>query len=156
MGRTTLYQYFKNKDEIFSFVINRVSLEFKSYMEEVVKENELSFFDKIKKIINDLIRESSNNKQIIIMLELWLVLKMENAKIAENICIKALELRKMFEHLLDESEKIGEIKKVNNEAMANTLYALIESIVLQQFLYSDLDVKQCTASIEILIEGLRK
>ncbi|MGF7059181.1 TetR/AcrR family transcriptional regulator [Brassicibacter mesophilus] len=155
MGRTTLYQYFENKDEIFSFVINHTSLEFKSYLEEVVNEREISFFDKIKKIINDLIRESSNNKQIIIMLELWLVLKMENAKIANEIRFNALELRRMFEYLLSESEKRGEIKKVNNEAMANTLYALVESLVLQQFLFSDLDAKQCISSIEILVEGLR-
>ena len=75
MGRTTLYQYFKNKDEIFYQIISDSLEEITVQIEEIKADDRLTFIEKIKEIIHQLTMNEKNNNTFILLIEVWIVLK---------------------------------------------------------------------------------
>ncbi|EOC99927.1 TetR/AcrR family transcriptional regulator [Caldisalinibacter kiritimatiensis] len=155
IGRTTLYQYFKNKDDIFYFTMHQAIDELKKNLKNIINAQEKSFLEKIKLIILELIREYENNNMIVILTELWLILRRERIEVIEKIKERAIELRKVFEYLLKEGIKAKEIKPIDIKSMSNTLYALVESLVIQLSLHKEINIQQQFKSIDILIDGLK-
>ncbi|WP_425449391.1 TetR/AcrR family transcriptional regulator [Dethiothermospora halolimnae] len=156
IGRTTLYQYFKNKDEIFKYAINHTIDSMRDSFEKILENSNLTFIEKIKKIIYSLAKEYKYNNSIIIFIELWLILKRENKTIGEEIQNRSLEIRELFKELVSHGIKANEIIKVDCDSMGNTLYALVESFVLQLSLNDDFNIDDHLNNVDILIDGLRK
>jgi hypothetical protein len=92
---------------------------------------------------------------IVILIELWIILKRERIEIIEKIKEKAIELKKVFEYLLIEGIKAKEIKPVDIKSMANTLYSLVESLVIQLSLYKETNIQHQFNSLNILLDGLK-
>ncbi|RKD32729.1 TetR/AcrR family transcriptional regulator [Thermohalobacter berrensis] len=155
MGRTTLYQYFKNKEEIFHYVIKYTIKTIKKDLNLIIKDPKISSLQKIKKIIYQTITKYNEDSMLLILIDLWLILKRENNQIAQEIQEHALELRKVFKALLEEAENLNEIKPINKEMMSYVLYGLIESSLLQASIDKNIDTKKHFSVINILVDGLK-
>lgn len=155
MGRTTLYQYFRNKDAIFHYVVKQGVESYKAECRNLIDNNELSYLKKIEKIIEKLVKWQDYNNVMIIFIELWLLLRRERSKMEEELYVYVVELRQMFKSLLKEAIKAKEIKDVNLEAMSYTLFGLIESIALQRFWNKNINIEEHLKAVDMLIDGLR-
>ncbi|WP_411741964.1 TetR/AcrR family transcriptional regulator [Schnuerera sp. xch1] len=60
IGRTTLYQYFKNKDEIFYCYLCSTLEVMESQLKFIAINEQLTYVEKLKKIIAYLVLEHSN------------------------------------------------------------------------------------------------
>lgn len=156
MGRTTLYQYFKNKDEIFDYAIKYITRVINEDYKAILKRSDISFLDKIKMVIAKSVLENENKRNMMIMIvDLWLRLKRENSDIADRITDRAAELRGVFKYLIEEGIKANEIKCTNPQCMAFTLYALAQTFVLQLSLARNITMEEHLKSINALIDGLK-
>lgn len=159
MGRTTLYQYFKNKDEIFHYVIKHAIKLVKDELVSIEKNKNLSSITKIKSIVHKLVSRNYNNddnNMLIILIDLWLILKREDNIIAEEIYQYGIELKDMFKELLITGINNNEIKSVDTDAMAYVLWGIVESSLLRASIEKNFNKKSYLESINILIEGLKK
>lgn len=76
IGRTTIYQYFKNKDEIFMYAVEHINQVFEEEYRSIVDDSGLDVLEKIKRIFSKfLLRCSKKNNEISLLLELALILK---------------------------------------------------------------------------------
>lgn len=156
MGRTTLYQYFRNKDEIFNYAINYVTQVINEDYKAILKQPDVSFLDKIKMVIAKSVLENENKRNMMIMIvDLWLRLKRENNDIADRITERASELRGVFKYLIEEGIKANEIKCTNPQCMAFTLYALAQTFILQLSLARNISIEEHLQSVNALIDGLK-
>ncbi|MTI65287.1 MAG: TetR/AcrR family transcriptional regulator [Firmicutes bacterium] len=159
MGRTTLYQYFKNKDEIFHYVIKHAIKLVKDELVSIEENKNLSSITKIKSIVHKLISRNYNNddnNMLIILIDLWLILKREDNIIAEEIYQYGIELKDMFKELLIKGINNNEIKSVDTDAMAYVLWGIVESSLLRASIEKSFNKESYLESINILIEGLKK
>ncbi len=157
MGRTTIYQYFKNKDEIFFYSIEQVIHTLEKDLHEIINNPSLSAIDKIKLIIGKIVTQYENHSKIILLIELWLISKYAKNAFSEKLSEHALKLKNIFLHLLGEASTSNEIKPVNVEYMAQTLYSLVQSFILHLTINknSSIDSEEHLKSIHLLIDGLR-
>ena len=109
MGRTTLYQYFKNKDDIFYHTIGNALEEIQTQVEVIIANDRITFVEKIKQIVYQLTEEQKNNNTFILLLEVWIVLKRENNEILEDLKVHIQELKETIEDLIKEAIKAKEI-----------------------------------------------
>ncbi|WP_427340299.1 TetR/AcrR family transcriptional regulator [Caloranaerobacter sp. DY30410] len=155
MGRTTLYQYFSNKEEIFHYVIKSIVDTIKSDIRKTLEKKDSSFIDKLKEIIEKLVLYHSNTKNMYLLVDFWLILERENSEILEKVREHALELRNTFRNILHEAIESKEIKNVDKDTMSKVLYGLVESSLFHIAFEKDYNPKSHLNSINILIDGLK-
>ena len=154
MGRTTIYQYFKNKDEIFYCTIGDFLEELKVKVEAIVSDQSLTFIEKLKKLVFELVNEYEYNNIFVLLMEMWIILKRENNKLLEMLKSYTQELKIQIKNLISQGIAANEIKPIDSESMADTIYSFIESFTLQP-ISNNIDKQRKLSSFNILIDGLR-
>ena len=154
MGRTTLYQYFKNKDEIFYHTVGSTLEEINTQVDVITANEELTFIEKIKEIIQQLTENRDNNQTFILLLETWLVLNREKNEMLDKLKNDIQELKEKLENLIRDAIEAREIKPVDSKSLAATIYTFIETFTLNRS--SDgIDEKAKMESLNLLIDGLK-
>lgn len=156
MGRTTLYQYFKDKDEIFDYVAEQLSKNLEIDCRNILENKKLSAADKLKMIISLLTFQYQREKnKMLMMVEMWLLSKRENDILKRKLEKRINVLRKMFEQLLEEGIKAKEFKKINPKAMAFTISTLVETFVLQAAFANNISYQEQLNNIYALLNSLK-
>jgi len=155
MGRTSLYQYFKNKEEIFFYGVKKEFERFKGECNRITGEGSLTFLEKIKKIIGTAVENYERNNMMVIFTELWLLLKMESSTVEDNISEGLQEVRQVFNQLIREAIDAGEMKMTDDEAMSSILFALAESLFLEKTWNKQMKIEEHLQAVYLLIDGLR-
>lgn len=154
MGRTTIYQYFKNKDEIFYHTLGSTLEEIKAEVEGIKANNDLTFIEKLQEIVHLLTKENGNNNTFILLVEIWLVLKREENETLEKLRNYSKDLKVVINDLIIEGINEKEIKQIDSESMAETIYNFIETFTLQRT--SNLqEARRRLDSFNVLLDGLR-
>jgi AcrR family transcriptional regulator len=156
IGRTTIYKYFKNKNDIFNCAINNVFDLLENDYKIITAKSHASQLDKIKAYIGKILEDCYEKKSLLIMLiDLWLRIKRENNEFVTKIKKRASEIQEVFEKLLHEGIDKREIKPVNVKSMAFTLFSLVESFVIQASFADELTLTESLASVNVLLDGLK-
>lgn len=154
MGRTTLYQYFKNKDEIFYHTVDSTLEEMQTQVKVITTNNQLTFTEKIKEIIEQLTDEQKNNNTFILLLETWLILNREKNETLEHLKTHIEDLKNTIEILVREAIDAKEIIPIDSRSLAETIYTFIETFTLQRT-SSNVDAETKMESLKLLIDGLK-
>lgn len=156
MGRTTLYQYFRDKEDIFLHSVRYIFDSITDDYKQAVENPDLSFLEKIKGIFTVLGSHIKEEKsKMLIIGELNLILYRQDLKeveVEKNKFTK--KLANKFKLLLEEGIKSKQLKDVNTDSMSFTLYTLVKSLIFQPSLSADIDVDDYLSNINLLIDGL--
>ncbi|WP_416197656.1 TetR/AcrR family transcriptional regulator [Sporanaerobacter sp.] len=155
MGRTTIYQYFKNKDEIFYYSAKDALAEIKRKVEIIVEDDTLSFIEKLKKLVFEITSEYEHNYIFVLLAEIWIISKRERNEFLESLSEHIEDFKKAIKDLISQGIKAKEIKPVDSESMANTIYYFIESLIIQISTSNNVDINKKISSVNVLIDGLK-
>lgn len=155
MGRTTIYQYFKNKDEIFYYAVEAILVDLQFKVESIVEDKELTFLGKLKKLVFELTNEYEHNYIFVLLAEIWIVLKRENNELLNKLRKYTEDLKRSINKLIAQGIEAKEIKPIDSKSMADTIYSFIESFTFQSTISSDVNIERQLNSVNILIDGLR-
>lgn len=154
IGRTTIYQYFRNKHEILQFTISHLFESLREDFRIIVAEEADSPLKTIKRLIPAIVEEYHRNRKLVVLVDLWLILIREKNPSIEYVEQHSQEVREVFCSLLEQGMEKGEIRPLNAASMAFTLFALTESFLLQVALHQEEEIRAHIASIELLLESL--
>lgn len=156
IGRTTIYQYFKNKDEIIDTVINLVFKRLEKECEVIIEAPGLTRVDKLKAIIKVLATDCQKDKSVsAFLINLWVILKMENSIIRDKVEEHVATIMGMIRGILEDGMESREIRNVNPESMSLTIYGLIQSFIINYQIYRNASIIEQLKNIDIFIESLR-
>ncbi|MEN6298194.1 MAG: TetR/AcrR family transcriptional regulator [Rectinema sp.] len=134
LSRTNVYNYFKNKDEIFHYAVSELLDTIAKKIELIIRQQELSLAQKLQKIYQVFTNDIGEGKYTSIILDLALRLKRENTHLAEALDEATKALRNKIEMLF-----AGETSLLpsSQTAFATTLFfSLIESSIMHS-LFTD-------------------
>jgi AcrR family transcriptional regulator len=156
MGRTTMYQYFKNKDQLFeSYVVYLISCLQKD-VGLVFSDKSSSSFKKIKSIIEILLTKNEYKNLILSLFEyLNHTDKAKRSTKTREMENKALELKYIFEKLLEEGMQNREFKNIDTKATSLALFNIIEGAVLYVVNRKIADFNEYIKSSLLLLDGLK-
>lgn len=156
IGRTTIYQYFKNKDEIVNGIISLVFNRLESECEVIIADPYLSKVDKLKGIINVLAADYQKEKRISsFLINLWVILKMENSILREKVEEHVAIIMGMIRDILKDGIESREIRNINPESMSLTIYGLMQSFIINCHIYHNASIIEQLNNINFFIESLR-
>ena len=156
IGRSTIYEYFRNKDEIFTYTLNQSFDDIKLDFQDVLARPGRDGVERISTIIRRILGNLYRDKRVmLVLLEHTLRIMREDQDVAERLRDRAMEILGMFASLLQEGIANGEIRPVDPQAMAATLGTLVEAAVFQFSIDTDVSLETVLASALALIAGLR-
>lgn len=156
IGRTTIYQYFRNKEEIFIYAVEQINQIFEAEYKGILEDSQLNVLEKIGEIFTKfMLRCHEKNVEIALLVELWLILKRDNDELPPGVK-RSLDLRETFHKLLEEGVRSNQVRPLQNmEAMAFTLETLMESLMIYQPFMKPGELKGHLNSFNLLIDGLK-
>lgn len=157
IGRSTIYEYFRNKDEIFTYTLNQSFDAIKLDFEDVLRGPDADCVERISTILRRILANLYEDKRaLLVLLEHTLRILREDQEVAERLRQRAMEILEMFAALLREGIDRGEIRPVDPRGMAVTLGTLVEAAVFQFSLDTSVSLEAVLENLEALLAGLRR
>ena len=153
--RTTLYIYFKNKQEIFGFSIKQLLTEIETSLLGILETPELSNEQILRKVMETLIDISLQNAKLFEVLLPYLI-QMKQVGKDPNLSVKrrVLRVRHLLSSLLIQGVNEKEFKKINIHATGELLYGLIESSIFRISVLNQKDGTEIKKALNVAIDGI--
>jgi AcrR family transcriptional regulator len=132
IARTTLYQYFSNKDEIFKYAIKSFTDDLQVDYKTLGSRKDIQPYDKLDMIIRDIIEVCFARRELLfLLLEFLIQVKSEGGRFARSLNRRTIRIRKLFSRIISDGVKDGYFKELHVPSMTEILVSQIESIVVQ-------------------------
>ncbi len=156
MGRTTLYQYFNNKDEIYFYILELGMSFFKMNYDAIKNDESSSNIEKVEKLVEYLIINLNGQTISKAFIDFWLMVRHNNKALESELKSLYKELESTFTNLLNESIKKGEIKEVHGPTLSTLILGMLQSFSVKDMINETVDSKSACQTIMILIDGVKK
>lgn len=153
-GRTTIYKYFRNKDEIFLFALDEIFSRVEGDFARISTNAGLSSTEKIMQLLEVLGRISVEDRDRMTLV-LDLLLRRNSGEIGSGTLERVRKLRTSFEKVLEDGMAKGELKPVKASPMATTLFAIVEAYIIQNSFFDPLSYDDAMEAATIFLEGLK-
>ncbi|MCI5829318.1 MAG: TetR/AcrR family transcriptional regulator [Treponema sp.] len=154
--RTTLYIYFKNKREIFSFSIKQLTNDVERQLMEIIKEPNLHSIDCLKKIFFKIFDIEEKNSKFFKVLKMYLMqLEKGGVDINERIRKRVIRIIHLMSTIIIRGQKKGEIKNVSVKEMNDLFYALLESGIFRLGVLNQVSLDQMRSIVDFTVEQFR-
>ena len=155
--RTTLYIYFKNKKEIFTWSIKQMTGELEVKLMEILADKSLTAEECLRRIMYWVIGTCEQNRPLFNVLLIYLInLQKTGVSAEERVNRRVIRINHLLSMIIIEGQKRGEFKKMPVKTVNNMLYSLVESAIFEIAVINKKDVSDVRASIDLVIRGLSK
>lgn len=153
--RTTLYIYFKNKQEIFLWSIKQFLGGVESAIQQVVDDESITAETSLRKMLEVLIDAIEENHKLIKVLQIYLLqLEKSGVSINDKIKHRVIRIRHILNHILITGIRNKEFKEMNVTATNEFIYSLIESAMFRVSVLSQEKITEVRDVFKIAVDGL--
>lgn len=154
--RTTLYIYFKNKREIFSFSIKQLTGDLENQLLEIIKKPDLHSIDCLKEIFFRIFDVAEQNSKFFKVLHMYLIqLEKGGVDINEKIRKRVIRIIHLMSTIIIRGQKKGEIRNVPVKDMNDLFYTLIESGIFRLGILNQTNLEQMRSIVNFTVEQFR-
>ncbi|NLM00634.1 MAG: TetR/AcrR family transcriptional regulator [Treponema sp.] len=155
--RTTLYNYFKNKREIFLFSIKQLTQDLEIDLLKIIENKKLFVAERLNNVVTKVIDKCVENKKLFrVLLTYLLQLQKTGKDPAVRVRRRIIRLRHILSMVIIEGINSGELKSVNVKAVNEMLYSLIQSSIFRMTILDMQNVDELRPAIELAIRGIVK
>ena len=127
LSRSNIYNYFKNKDEIFHYAVVELLNSITQKIELIAHQEDLTLAQKLQRIYQLFTNDIEDGKNASIILDLSLRLKRKDTKLVATLENSAANLRKKIESLF--ASENSRLPYVQVAAATTLFFSLIESSI---------------------------
>lgn len=152
--RTTLYIYFKNKQEIFLYSIKQLLSNIEESLKQILTDKSLSCEQTLRSIMNTVIESCEENTALFsVLLTYLLQLQKSGEDPNERVKRRVLRMRHMISTIIIKGIKNKEFKDLNVKSMDELLYSLIETSIFRMAVLNQKDISEMKNTINLAISG---
>lgn len=152
--RTTLYIYFRNKNEIFLWSIKQLLTGVELAIEEIMNDPANTAEQTLRKTLDVLIDAIQENHKLFHVLQIYLIqLEKSGESANDRVNHRVIRIRHVLNHLLILGIKNKEFKDLNVRNMNELLYGLVETAIFRITVLRQKNVEDVKNSITLAING---
>ena len=130
--RTTLYIYFRNKNEIFNYSIKLLLTKVEEDIKSIRSDSSLNNIEKITKVLLNIFTHLEKNRRLLsVILDYLLYFSKSRTDPEQRVRRRTLKLRHILASLVIEGVKSRELKPVNIKNADDYLYNFIEAAIFR-------------------------
>ncbi|MDR0705052.1 MAG: TetR/AcrR family transcriptional regulator [Planctomycetaceae bacterium] len=156
ISRTSIYKYFQNKEQIFTYAVKLATGNLNTMVEKVLDRKEWTSLEKIVRILHLTVRMLEDNRIFLtVILDYVLIQKHSGKDVKRRVRHHTFGMKFLLSRLLREAMTAGELAIRNVDTAASHLYGILESYVLNLTVTEILDAKDCLELIDQYLENLK-
>ena len=149
ISRTSIYKYFKDKDQIFIYAIKLSTDKLSSTIKKVVGRTELTPVDKIRRSLHLTIKLLTDNRVFLsVVLGYLTSQKSIGANVRRKARSRTFGMKFLLTRLVTSAIEQNYFREGDAELIASRLYCIIESYVLNLTVTDVMDRRGCLALID--------
>lgn len=153
--RTTLYIYFKNKREFFTWTIKELTNNIEQHLKKIVGDQTLNAETTLRKILNVMVDECEKNANLFTVVLFYLLnYKKSGGDPGERVRRRLLRMHHLIDEVLIRGIKNGEFKKMNVRTAYEMLYSLILSSVFRFSVLDENSIGAIRKTLDLAVDGL--
>lgn len=153
--RTTLYIYFKNKREIFTWSIKQLTDGMEEELIKIIHEKNLTAEACLRRIMMWIVDECCKNKPLFYVLLIYLInLQKTGESVDEVVNRRVLRAKHLLSMIFIGGQKRGEFKKIPVKQVNSMFYGIIETTIFELAVLDKTAVPEVKDSIELMISGI--
>lgn len=157
ISRTTIYKYFRDKEQIFLFAIRQATDKLSQTVQKVVDRTDLPQDEKIRRVLHLTLKLLSENRVFLtVVLDYLITQKLSGADVRRKVRRHTFGMRFLLSRLIDNAVREGSFRTIDPSAAAGHLYSLLESYVLNLTVIEAMDWKDCLSLIDTMIDDFKK
>lgn len=149
ISRTSIYKYFKDKDQIFIYAIKLSTDNLSSIVKKVIERVELTPVDKIRRVLHLTIKLLADNQVFLsVLLEYLTSLKSSGEDVRRKARSRTFGMRFLLTRLASDAMEQNLFRQGVPELIASRLYYIIEAYVLNLTVTGVMDRRECLILID--------
>ncbi|MBQ4236843.1 MAG: TetR/AcrR family transcriptional regulator [Treponema sp.] len=153
--RTTLYIYFKNKQEIFVSSIKELTDKLEAQLKEIIFKPNLSASDCLKKFVCHILDQCENFKKFFKVLLVYLIqIQKTGVDAGKRVDRRVLRLRHMLNIIIIRGKETGEFTDVPIKQTTDILYTLLESGVFRLAVEGRKDIDDTRRMVNLMVDSI--
>ena len=153
--RTTLYTYFRNKREIFSWSIKQLTNEIEASLLRIIHDESLSIQQRLEIVLENILEKCAENHRLFtVTLTYLLQLKKSGKDPAVRVRRRTLRLRHILSTLIIEGINSGEFRDINVRDINELLYSIIEASIFRLAVLNQKDISELQQPLKLAIQGI--
>jgi AcrR family transcriptional regulator len=153
--RTTLYIYFRNKQEIFLWSIKQLTQGIEESLTEIITHDEYSSKEKLQRFCTSLVDMCLENKKLFNIVLMYLMqIKKAGKDPGEKVRRRIIRLRHLLSNIIIDGIKKSEFKEISVKAANDMFYSLILSTIFRLAILDQKTVEEVYDSFYLAIDGL--
>ncbi|MDR0389604.1 MAG: TetR/AcrR family transcriptional regulator [Spirochaetaceae bacterium] len=155
--RTTLYIYFKNKKEIFTYSIKQLLQDVEADITLTEQQKDLHCADKLIKVLSLIVDRLEENQRLLqVILNYLLYLSKSETNPETRVRRRTIRLRHIITGMVLAGIKKGELPPVNVKTLNDLLYGFLECAIFRLSVLHHPSVSQIKENITLAVEALRR
>ena len=157
ISRPTIYQYFKDKDEIYYYAVKLVTGRLFLQLSAIAFDDSVGTeIDKIEKICSVIMEEAEKSEQELTrLMEVMLHEKEFNKDFSEIIYKRTAKLTILFKRLLSRGMQKGTIRECSVDRVSQHIFNLMESFCFQIAFFKNFDRVESVDFLNSYLDFLR-
>lgn len=155
LSRPTIYQYFRDKEEVFHFAVKKVTGEMFTQYVGIAFRMDKPVSLRLKEICADIIMKGYANREVLTALaDVMVQRKREGGDFSDIIMRRTVKLNILFKRMLRYGIDGGEFRNFSVDDVSAQLFTLLESIAFHMALLDNFDPKASIRLIHLFIDNL--
>jgi len=155
ISRPTIYQYFRDKEEVFQFAVKRVTGDMFTKYATIAFQMERPVSERLKEICHDIIMIGYHNRdKLTALADVMVQRKREGGDFSDIIMRRTAKLTILFKRLLRYGIEGGEFRDISVDDASTQLFTLLESFGFQMALLDHFDPNASIRIIYMFIDNL--
>ncbi|MCR5725787.1 MAG: TetR/AcrR family transcriptional regulator [Treponema sp.] len=153
--RTTLYIYFKNKREIFTWSIKQLTEELEAMLLKIIEDDSLNSEQCLRKTLEWILDACTARADMFnVLLQYVMQLRKDGSNPAERVRRRVLRVQHLLSMMIIRGQKSGEFKKIPVKQANELLYSLLESAIFRIAVLAQTDITAVKISLNLAVDGL--
>jgi AcrR family transcriptional regulator len=156
MGRSSLYEYFRNVDDLIDFVLGETFADLAARSAAVLGDDARPSAERLIALMDFLETYAIIEKnRMVLVLDFLFHPDRVIPGVKVNVQEQVRQLRASLEGALQSAVDAGEFRPLDAKSMAFTLFAFVEAATVHAALYGNISLDNAKRDIRLLIDGLR-
>jgi len=156
IGRTTFYQYFNDKEDLFAFCIEKMMNKATKRQEDLAQNTEGNYAQKIHAMLECMISVEYYMKMKTLLHEYFSTKEDDTPKMIPILMQYRRKVIETYASVIEEGMNAGEFKRADVMPIAHTIYAISEANILPKLSGEDEFVERFMDAADLIVQGLKR
>lgn len=153
--RTTLYIYFKNKEEIFVWSIKHLTSKIETKLLEMIKDENTTPAECLKNVVNWIVKECGSHYRLFKVLLPYLIsIEKNGINSGERVRRRVIRIKHLLNAIIIRGQNEGVFKKVPIKVLNDMFYSFIETTIFRIAIMGQTSVDEVCEIVNQAVEGI--